>query len=86
MNLDILGFEPAGEIEPLIPNLRIANNLTQVLEECNVVIVSTNHSSFKEIPKLIKSLQVKAAFTLVDMWSLVDSSTLPAHVEYKSWG
>ena len=86
MNLDILGFEPAGEIEPLIPNLKIAKDLTQVLEECNVVIVATNHDSFKQIPELIKGLQGKAALTLVDMWSLVDSSVLPDNVEYKSWG
>jgi len=85
-NFEIWGFEPAGEIQPAIPDVIIYNDIIQVINECDVVIVATNHTSFKKIPDLIKDKSIKSQLVLIDMWRIIDSSKLPKNVVYKSWG
>lgn len=85
-NFEIWGFEPAGDIQPAIPEVVIYNDIRQVINECDVVIVATNHTSFKKIPDLIKDKRRKSQLVLIDMWRIIDSSELPENVVYRSWG
>jgi len=85
-NLEIWGFEPAGEIQPAIPEVIICTDIMHVINQCDVVIVATNHKSFKKIPDLIVNISRKSQLLLIDMWRMIDSSKLPKDVVYRSWG
>lgn len=86
MNIEIWGFEPTGEIEPAIPEIIISDSISDLLDYCDVVVVTTNHVSFQKIPDLIESKRAKSPLVLIDMWRIIDSSRLPENVVYRSWG
>jgi UDP-N-acetyl-D-mannosaminuronate dehydrogenase len=86
INIEIWGFEPTGEIEPVIPEIIISDGISDLLDNCDVVVVTTNHVSFRKIPDLIESKHTKSPLVLIDMWRIIDSSRLPKNVVYRSWG
>lgn len=83
---NFVGFEPAGAVDLSTSGILVEHELENVLKVCEVLIISTNHPSFRVLHEKLAQSNSRKPILVVDMWGVVDDTELPNWVNYKRWG